>query len=222
LRPRWIVISGVAAGLVAGWLAFDPPSPRRAGAFSYQPPTERTGAPGEGTCAACHSGGGTFDGSLTIAAPPEYNPGQSYTVTVVLQDPGQSRWGFELIPLRRDPGTQDLTLAGSLTNLSPLTLIQESLDGRQYISHTSNIQDAGEPDGTFAGTADGPVSWSFTWTAPAAGSDTVTFYAAGNAANNNGSAGGGDFVYTASAVSLEGSPSDVKATTWGKIKMKYR
>jgi hypothetical protein len=205
---------------VLGWVAFDLPSPRRSIAFSNEPPTGHTGAPGEGTCAVCHTGGGTFDGSLVIDTPDGYQPGLSYTITVTLQDPGQSRWGFELIPLYRDGA--ELVMAGSLTNLSPHTTIQEIFDGKQYISHSSNAFDAGEPDGTYAGTADGPVTWSFTWTAPPAGADTVWFYAAGNAANNNQTNGLGDFIYTASTSVVEAPASDVTTTTWGKIKMRYR
>lgn len=224
MRSRAIGSIGLAIGIVLGWLAFDPPRPRSAGAFSYEPPTGHTGAPGEGTCASCHFGDDVFDGSLSISAPDEYQPGMNYTITVTLQDPGQMRWGFSLVPLRRDTNTEELVMAGSLTNLSPLTLIQEVFDGRQYVSHTSNAGDPGEPDGTFLGTADGPVSWSFAWTAPTAGSDTVTFYAAGNAANGNEQNGAGDFVYTTAAVSAEGSTTAVTSTstTWGKIKMRYR
>ena len=114
-------------------------------------------------------------------------------------------------------------MAGSLTTLSPVTTIQEIFDGKQYISHSSNeFDDPPEPDGTYAGTADGPVSWSFMWTSPPAGSDTVWFYAAGNAANNNGNNGAGDFVYTANTFAVESPSTDVTTTTWGKIKMRYR
>ena len=220
MNPRAMIVLGLLAGAVMGWLAFDLPSPRRSIARSYQPPTGHTGAPGEDTCALCHTGGETFDGSLSIDAPDQYQPGMSYTITVTLQDPGQARWGFELIPLRRDEG--ELVMAGSLTNLSLYTTIQEVFSGRQYISHTSNEFDVGEPDGTYAGTADGPVLWSFTWTAPPAASDTVWFYAAGNAANNDGFNGDGDFVYTANTFALESSSTPVTSTTWGKIKMRYR
>jgi hypothetical protein len=222
VKPRAILFLGLVLGAAFGWLAFDPPRPRNAGALSYEPPTAHTGAPGEGVCSTCHFGGETFDGSVSISAPSEYLPGMSYTITVTLQDPGQMRWGFELIPLRRDSSTENLVMAGSLTNLSPLTTIQEVFGGKQYVSHTSNEFDTGEPDGTFAGTPDGPVFWSFTWTAPPAGSDTVTFYAAGNAANGDNAPGDGDFVYTTNAVSLEGATTATETTTWGKIKMKYR
>ena len=219
MTPRAVILVGLVAGAVIGWFAFDLPSPRKTRAFPNEPPTGVTGAPGEFTCAVCHSGGGVGDGSLSIDAPDQYQPGMAYTITVTLQDPGQSRWGFELIPLRREAA--ELVMAGSLTAMSPLTLIQEVFDGRQYISHSSNEFDTGEPDGTFATTADGPVSWSFSWTAPPAGSDTVWFYAAGNAANNNGQ-NTGDFIYTANTFATETSTTAVTNTTWGKIKQKYR
>lgn len=220
MTPRAMMVLGLVAGGLMGWIAFDLPSPKRTIALSYEPPTGHTGAPGEFTCAQCHFGGEVFDGSLSIDAPDQYQPGMAYTITITLQDPGQSRWGFELIPLRR--GDTELVMAGSLTNLSAHTTIQEILGGKQYISHTSNEFDEGEPDGTYAGTADGPVAWSFTWTAPPAGSDTVWFYAAGNAANNNLASGVGDFVYTANTFAIEVPSTDVTQTTWGKIKMRYR
>jgi hypothetical protein len=222
MRGSPILFLGLAVGLTAGWLAFDPPAPQRAGAMSYQPPTERTGAPGELLCTQCHSIPGSGDGSVSIAVPSEYVPSSNYTITVMLQDSGQQRWGFEAIAYRVDEQTLSLKMAGTFTNLSPLTTIQELGDGRQYVSHTSNEGDPGpEPDGTFAGTADGPVSWSFGWTAPVAGSGPVVWYVAGNAADGSNSPDG-DFIYTVSDVSTEGPTTAVAKTTWGKIKTKYR
>jgi hypothetical protein len=58
--------------------------------------------------------------------------------------------------------------------------------GKIYVEHI--------PAGTHAGDP-GPVSWSFEWTAPETPPDSVVFYAAGNAANNNGSTSG-DYIYT--------------------------
>ena len=222
MKGRITLVLGLAAGLAAGWLAFDPPAPKRAGAMSYQPPAERTGAPGELLCTQCHSIPGTGDGSVAIAVPPEYVPGNNYVITVTLQDPDQLRWGFEAIAYRIDQETLTLEMAGAFTNLSTLTTIQELSDGRQYVSHTSNAGDPGpEPDGTFLGTLGGPVAWTFNWTAPATGSGPVTWYVAGNAANGNGT-NSGDYIYTSNAVSIEQAPSAVETTTWGKIKMKYR
>lgn len=49
----------------------------------------------------------------------------------------------------------------------------------------------------------------------------MTFYAAGNAANNN-NLNSGDKIYTTSVSATEGAMTGVDAVTWGKIKMLYR
>ena len=152
-------------------------------AFSGGPPDGKTGAPGEGLCTDCH---GSFpvnsgDGMLTIDAPEVFQPGMTYAITVSLRDDGQSRWGFELTPL--DQGTITITDADH-TQLS-------MSDGNSYVKHTST--------GTFNGTNDGPVSWTFDWTAPSIDvPEMVTLYAAGNAANANFGPTG-DYIYTAMA-----------------------
>ena len=62
--------------------------------------------------------------------------------------------------------------------------------GREYIKHTLPGTAAGQPEGH---------AWSFEWTAPPDDVGPVTFYAAGNAANNNGN-NSGDYIYTTSAL----------------------
>jgi hypothetical protein len=154
-------------------------------AYSGGPPDGRTGAPGEQTCwNFCHN---TFplnsgDGSMSITGPEFFVGGQSYDITVEISDTDQSRWGFELTPL--DIGTVTIT--------DPSNTQFSSSGGNSYVKHTSA--------GTHAGTPNGPVSWSFDWTAPVEPPSTVTFYAAGNAANNNGS-NSGDYIYTATFTS---------------------
>jgi len=151
-------------------------------AFSYAggPPNGLTGGPGEGTCIQCHSGNGlnSGDGSFTISGPASYTPGQTYPITVILSDPGQSRWGFEASSL----GQGEVTLTDAVNTQSA------SQSGRVYVKHTST--------GTHDNTADGPVSWSLDWTAPESESEVI-FYAAGNAANSNNNSLG-DFIYTTS------------------------
>ena len=193
---------------------------RPAFAFSFAPPLGATGAPGEITCQGCHTSTGG-NGSIAITGVPEhYSPGQTYTLTVTLQDPGQQRWGFELTALQFDAITQAPERSGTLIDTSVHTLLSEDAGTqRQYITHTSNEVAQGDPDdGTFWGTPDGPVSWSFDWTAPAAGAGIVIFYVAGNAANGNGINGTGDFMYKTSVSSNELPPTPVTRTTWGKIK----
>jgi hypothetical protein len=160
--------------------------PSLALAYSTGPPDGRTGAPGQLTCwDGCHN---TFplnsgDGSLSISGPDFFSAGQTYTLTLEISDPGQARWGFEFSPLN----------IGAIA-ITDLTNTQfSSSGGNMYVKHTST--------GTHAGTPNGPVSWSFDWTAPAEPPSTVTFYAAGNAANNNG-LNTGDYIYTTSFTSV--------------------
>lgn len=141
-----------------------------------------TGAPGEGTCVQCHTSFplNSGDGSFSLSGPPAWEAGQTYTITVTLQDPGQQRWGFEATQVG----------LGSFSLLEPLRTQLSTTSGRQYVKHTQN--------GTSAGLVDGPSVWTFSWTAPADPEvGTVTLYAAGNAANNS-STNQGDYIYTTS------------------------
>lgn len=162
-----------------GWLFLVLPALAFANAGG--PPNGMTGAPGQSNCTQCHNGNALNSGNglFTISGPENYVPGQIYPITVTLQDPGQLRWGFEFTPLNK--GTLQVTDAAHTQS--------SSAGGSSFIKHTAS--------GTFDNTADGPVSWSFNWTAPSGDEGPVTFYAAGNAANSSGSTGG-DFIYTTS------------------------
>ena len=145
-------------------------------AFSGGPPAGVSGAPNETTCAACHeniAGAGAF----TITAPQTYNIGQTYQIVVrhTSSDQTRRRWGFEMTSLA---GT---ACAGSFANTSGNTQIIGGLADRNYVEHTLA--------GSYPGQADGAV-WTFNWTAPATNVGAVTFYAAGNQANNDGSTDG--------------------------------
>jgi hypothetical protein len=160
-------------------------------ARSGGPPDGRTGAPGESTCATsgCHgtSSPNAGAGSLAIDAPNPYVPGTEYAVSVALSDPVQSRWGFELTVLNaNDEAAGTITL----TNTNDTQLSTSS--GRTYIKHTS----AGTSPGTSASR-----TWSFQWTAPPSDVGSITFFAAGNAANGNFSTSG-DHIYLSSAMSI--------------------
>lgn len=183
---RHLLLAGLAAGVTALGVG-------SALAHDTGPINGVAAQPGSfANCTQCHIGnrvnGG--NGGLQISgAPAFYNPGQTYPLTVTLDDPGQAIWGFELVALR----TAD---DGNAGNLAPANgLVQTSVDGagRVYAKQTQN--------GSFPGTV-GPVSWTVNWTAPAAGSGSVAFYAAGNAGNRNGSTTG-DFIYTAASAAAE-------------------
>ena len=163
----------------------------RVTAFSSGPPPSQTGAPGEGTCASCHgsfplnSGGGMF----TIAGlPANYLSGQEVDITITLTQSNRALYGFQ-VTVVDDAGSQAGTLI--VTDSARTKTVAGGVGGgRVYIEHTLN---GTTPSATNRG------SWTFRWRAPATSAGRVTFYAAGNAANGNGNPGG-DFIYTATAV----------------------
>jgi len=152
--------------------------------YANNPPNRRTGAPGESLCSGCHStyAENSGDGILSISGfPSSYDPLTTYALTVTLSDPGQSRWGFE-VAVKDSNSLQ----AGTLTITDATNTISGLLSGITYIKQTSA--------GTYAGTANGPVTWGLNWTAPASGTGKVYFYVSGVAANDNGSSSG-DYCY---------------------------
>ncbi|MDE0483526.1 MAG: dockerin type I domain-containing protein [Candidatus Poribacteria bacterium] len=156
-------------------------------AFSFNPPDELTGAPGEGNCTQCHAGNvlNAAGGSLMLTVPENYLPGEVYDIVVNLSRSGQSRWGFEMTALNSNGAR-----AGTFATADANTQLEE-IKSKQYIQHTST------------GTAQGKRnanSWTFKWTAPSNNVGPITFYAAGNAANGDfGTAG--DYIYTQKATS---------------------
>src|SRR5688572_14956121 len=156
-------------------------------AFSAGPPAGYTGAPGEEpeACAECHVPPDAGTGTISITAPQTYVPGQTYPITVTHSnsDPTRQRWGFQLTVL----DTSD-EKAGELQNTTAFTQIlnnQGPGNARQYIEHSAG--------GTFIGQSNG-ATWTFNWTAPATDIGPVTFYTAGNQANNDGNTSG-DHIY---------------------------
>jgi hypothetical protein len=150
------------------------------------PPNAVAGAPGNGTCANCHSGAGLNAGpeqlSITFSgANNQYVPGQTYQVTVSFVS-SRPRHGFQLVARS---GAGNNVNAGTLAVTSASTTQAAPSGSDIYIEHTSG--------GTFQ------TSWTCNWTAPSVAVGNVTFFAAGNAANNNGSTGG-DNIYTTSRV----------------------
>ncbi len=148
-----------------------------------QPPSARTGAPDELTCGTsdCHNNTpNTGAGSITIGfsdPQPVYLPGNAYTVTVTVTDPSKTRFGFEITAL---DGANNK--AGTFAEISGGSDISfpVNANGRLYASHHNSSA---------------TQTWSFTWTAPVTDVGPVTFYAAGNAANNNNETSG-DLIYT--------------------------
>ena len=148
------------------------------------------GSPGEQTCAKsnCHNSFGlnSGNGSVTISSSDltnwNYTPGQTYNISVTVEQPGIELFGFGFEALASDgtnagtliagPGSHALT--ANVGGVSRLTISQIENSGTTLNSHT----------------------WNFTWIAPSTGIE-VTFYAVGNAANGNGGRTG-DYIYSTS------------------------
>lgn len=146
-----------------------------------------TGAPGDETslgqpktCLSCHNQG-PITASLAITVldnnnqpVTQYHPGQQYIASVKITGMGTTiqGYGFQMIALR-DAGNTDLD---GFTDVNPNNYkIATITNGRTYAEH-DNIS--------------GSNTFNVKWTAPAAGTGSVTFYASGNAINGNGTTSG--------------------------------
>jgi hypothetical protein len=200
-HPRNVAWIGILTLAIATSQAF---------AFSSGPPDHMAGNPPAFTsCQQCH-GTAVGDGMLALLdLPASYEEGVAYDLRVELQDPGQMRWGFELTVLDDVMNEQAGTL--EITDAVNTQLSDNPSPDADFVKHTGT--------GTFAGTPDGPVTWDFRWVAPAGDAD-LTFYVAGNAANNNGNTSG-DFIYlitaelSASTIGVELDPAPALATGLG-------
>ncbi|MEX0968178.1 MAG: choice-of-anchor V domain-containing protein [Bacteroidia bacterium] len=163
-------------------------------------PSGHTNAPGESVCAnsSCHtsnplnSGGGSVSISIEDMDGPvtSYTAGEDYTITISLKAATSQTTelvgGFQLVALDNDG-----TSRGSFT-LSPDMKTTNSLIGgnlRTYATHTM-------PESFFPGTGH---EWALGWTAPASPAGALTFYAAANSGNGDGTSFG-DFIYANSFV----------------------
>lgn len=172
-------ISLLLVVLFAGLLAVEHAYTNSGGA-----PPGYTGAPGESNCTSCHggsplnAGGATrtlvFNGSASLTS---YVPGQTYTAVYTASNPTTTVFGFQMIA-KNGTGTNVGTFIISNPNQTQVTsgYLQQTFSGSQA-----------NPAGT--------KSWSFSWTAPATGTGTVSFYVATNIANGN-SGTSGDQIYT--------------------------
>lgn len=120
-------------------------------------PAGYTGSPADGKdCVDCHGGSSApVIGWITSDIGVEgYLPGTTYNITVTVSGTGSK--GFEVSPQDEAGNFYGTLIAGSGTKL---------VGSNHYITHTSS-------------SSSNPKIWNFQWTAPAAGSGTVTMYGA--------------------------------------------
>lgn len=142
-----------------------------------------TGAPGDQelspgvawTCQTCHTGQlqvtmniEVFDAGTSMAVT-DYLPGATYDVKVTLDDTNNdaSGYGFQMVSL---VDTDDSDVNGWSAPGTGVQIATASMTARSYAEH----------DGISSSNV-----FEIKWTAPADGSGSVTFYAAGIGANSN-------------------------------------
>ncbi len=143
--------------------------------YSSQPPIAHTGAPGEGTCGDCHSGG---TGPVTITLTPSgagalttYTPGGlPLTLSLSVSAPGASVYGFQLTVLSSQAGQENTPNQGLSTAGGTGTVLQTGSNGRKYLAHSGSSSTG---------------NWTFTWTPPATDVGPITWYIAANAADRD-------------------------------------
>jgi uncharacterized protein (TIGR03437 family) len=166
---------------------------------SYGPAPRVTAAPGDNAkaCTQCHTtnalNSGTGSVKIVLESGAFYVPGIKQRITVQVSDTTMQRWGFELTA--RLNSDLEKGQAGDLVPVDNMTQVicedsapKPCLSGPPFITHTSAGTRNGTPNG---------ASFQFDWTPPATNAGPVTLYAAGNAANGNGSPTG-DQIYTTS------------------------
>jgi hypothetical protein len=146
-------------------------------------PSGNTGSPGDDqTCARvdCHTGSASERAGLIATDVPAsgYLVGETYLVTVTIDEPGGQRFGFQSSPQNLD--------GDEMGEMSLIDATETKFTGGgKYITHTLS-----GTDGTDSKT------WTFNWTPEEATGD-VTFYVAVNAADDDGEATG-DKIFTSS------------------------
>lgn len=152
-------------------------------------PGAKSGSPGDGlaTCTGCHGGTAqTVAGWITTNIPASgYVAGQTYTITATATHTGAALFGFELTAENSANAKRGTFI---ITNATETQLT----NANKAVTHTTN---GTNPSGNSR-------TWTMNWTAPAAGTGTITFYAAFNAANGNG-ASTGDVIYKSSTAVQE-------------------
>jgi hypothetical protein len=136
------------------------------------PPSAKTGAPGETTCSTssgCHTGG-TFTGTVELSGIPDtVMPDETYNITLV-HTSNAVKAGFEITCLNSNNSFTGTFTAGSGNNVTT-----NNSNGRKYVRQSTAK--------TLSG---GFTTWSFSWKAPSSTPDnTAKFYFASLAANNN-------------------------------------
>ncbi|GIK15713.1 MAG: hypothetical protein BroJett003_06770 [Planctomycetota bacterium] len=196
MKRQGVLITALATGAtltVGAWV-----EARRAGA-----PAAFNGsiASGGRTCTECHDPDGVGAGTVEIlGAPAQYALGERYSLRVRVSDPDQFGAGFELsVEDANGRRAGDLVLTDAIrTRYAGSTT--------QWVTHTED----GADDSVLNWSGNGfAYEYPVEWVAPTSDLGTVTFFAAGNAIDDDGSTVG-DNVYLAQS-GADRAPTDCGA-----------
>jgi hypothetical protein len=118
------------------------------------------------TGCSCHGPASAATTITLSGAPASYTPGNTYTITATVNNAIKAAAGI------------DLTVSHGILGGTPIGAIITGLE----MNHTT--------PNTMSG---GMASWTFNWTAPAAGTGTTSIYVAGNAVDMNGNPNGDQY-----------------------------
>jgi len=179
-RTRLIHMAGLMLAMFV-WLA-----------NNSNPPTGNTGAPFDGTCNGCHSGG-NFQGTVEVSGMPgTVSANTAYPLSITVTPTGGSpiRGGFQLVAVDGNNAN-----CGNLAN-SNAQSGTEFFGGREYLEHRGGKAFGGNP-----------ISWDFTWTSPSSvAGNTVKFYMIGNFTNGNGGTSGDNAIPFLETYAFAGPP----------------
>jgi hypothetical protein len=147
--------------------------------FPRNPPLGKTGAPGEGTCADCHTGG--FGGGrikITSSTGTTYHPGAPQHLKVTITDPNATFWGYEITSVKTSNPTVGKGVFMATDSNSDVRMAGT-------ISYASQIKDL---QGKTL-----KASYAFDWTPPPTNVGNITLYVAGIGGTGDPSS---DSVYT--------------------------
>ena len=184
---------------VAGFFALSNSS----GAGSTQG-NDRTGSPvANGSCQTCHNSG-AFDPSAVIEilsgneAVTAYEPGAEYTMRITTTATGTpASYGFQAVALNGANASAGTWVSGAGYNAV-------DVNGRSY-----SEQDAPSTSNVY----------NVTWTAPAAGTGDVNFYAATSTTNGNGASSGDNGAIAPTVLLIEDTGSSVANQGVGKMEL---
>jgi hypothetical protein len=121
-------------------------------------PAGVSGSPGDGAnCTQCHNGAASTSGGWITSDIPSggYIPGQTYQITATNSQSGSGDYGFEVSPQN---------ISGSLLGTLASGTNSKLVGSGKYVTQSSSSATV--------------KAWTFSWTAPAAGTGDATFYGA--------------------------------------------